>query len=63
MAGYTKEFLVEAFVSRYYLLGVEEENKARKMANEFYDKVDKDTFRAYCSLDAEALRKYKLEHC
>lgn len=62
-AGYSKEFLVEAFVSRFYILGKADEEAARKMATEFYDKVGKDKFRVYCSLDAEALQKYRLEHC
>lgn len=59
MAGYTKEFLVNAFVSRYEPLGLDAVESTAEMANDFYDKVGKDKFRVYCSLDAEAIRKYK----
>jgi hypothetical protein len=59
MAGYTKEFLVEAFVSRYVLLGVKTENAMRNMANDFYDKVGRDRFRVYATIDAEAIKEYK----
>ena len=59
MAGYTKEFLVAAYVHRFRILSVEQMLAQEQMANEFYDKVGKDKFRAYCSLDAEALREYK----
>ena len=59
MAGYTKEFLVECFVSRYYCLGTERETMLRNMANKFYDEVGRDKFRTYASLDAEAIREAK----
>lgn len=57
MAGYTKEFLVSAFLSRYK--SVPASYDLAKMANDFYDKVGKDKFRVYASLDAEAIRIYK----
>jgi len=57
--AYTKEFLVDAFVSRYKSLGTSATDKLRNMANEFYDTVGKDKFRSYCSLDADAIRIYK----
>lgn len=57
--AYTKEFLVSAFLSRYESLGEETLTKLSDMANKFYDKVGKDKFRVYASLDAEALREYK----
>ena len=60
-AGYSKEFLVEAFVSRYKSLGVDTCLNMYEMAWNYYDTVSKETFRAYCSLDAEAIRKFKLE--
>jgi hypothetical protein len=59
--GYTKDFLVEAFVSRYAGLGTDIEQRQRKMAERYYDQVGKDQFRTAASLDAEAIKKYKLE--
>jgi hypothetical protein len=32
-----------------------------QMADKFYDEAGRDKFRVYCSLDAEALQKYRLE--
>ena len=29
------------------------------MANELYDAVGRDKFRAYCALDADAIKQYK----
>ncbi len=57
MAGYSKDMLVDAFVSRYKSVPCSYD--LLKMANEFYDKVGKDEFRKYCSLDAEAIKAYK----
>ena len=59
MAGYSKEFLVNAFVSRFEILGLEAVEKQYKLASDFYDTVSKETFRKYCSLDAEAIAAYK----
>jgi len=59
MAGYTRDFLLECFVSRYESLGLEATEKQYKLAADFYDKVGKDKFRIYASLDAEAIRNYK----
>lgn len=61
--GYAKDFLLDAFLSRYYSLSEEKFAELEIMANRFYNEVGKDKFRVYCSLDAEALRKYKLEYC
>lgn len=58
--GYTKDFLVEAFVSRYAGLGADIEQRQRKMADRYYDQVGKDKFRVAASLDAEAIKIYKL---
>jgi hypothetical protein len=58
-AGYTKDFLLDAFLSRYYSLSEEKFAELEIMANRFYNEVGKDKFRVYCSLDAEALRKYR----
>lgn len=57
--GYTKEFLVSAFLSRYYSLPGHKFDALEKMANSFYDEVGRDKFRVYCSLDAEAIRTAK----
>jgi hypothetical protein len=59
MAGYTKEFLVDAFLSRYIDIDPKSLEALATMANDFYDAEGRDRFRAYCSLDAEALRVYK----
>lgn len=58
--AYTKEFLVDAYMSRYVeILSGDKEAKFRKMAEDCYDKYGKDKFREYASLDAEAIRIYK----
>lgn len=62
MAAYTKEFLVDAFMSRYMqcsLITIEKLVELEEMANNFYDEVGRDKFRVYCSLDAEAIKTYK----
>lgn len=59
MAGYTKEFLVAAFLDRYVSLDTQKFGDLEKMANTFYDDVGRDKFRVYCSLDADAIKKYK----
>jgi hypothetical protein len=58
-AGYSKEFLIDAFVSRYTSLGAEKCSGLRLMAEKFYDEVGKDKFRVYASLDAAAIKEYK----
>lgn len=60
MAGYTKEFLVNAFVSRYAEYQTDFDTYYA-WVSDFYNEVGRDKFRVYCSLDAEALRKYRLE--
>ncbi len=59
MAGYTREFLIDCFVSRYEPLGPEACDSQYRLACELYDRVGKDKFRVYASLDAEAIRNYK----
>lgn len=62
MAGYTKEFLVDAYLSRFMtcsLITPDQIESLEKMANSFYDEVGRDKFRTYASLDAEAIRTYK----
>ncbi len=58
--AYTKEFLVDAYMSRYFeILSPEKEVLLRTNAETLYDKVGKDKFREYASLDAEAIRTYR----
>jgi hypothetical protein len=62
MAGYNKEFLIDAFMSRYIkctLISIEALENMEKMAVDLYDKVGRDKFRVYASLDAEAIKLYK----
>ena len=62
MAGYTKEFLIDAFMSRYINcdhLPIEKLKRLEKMTNNLYDRVGRDQFRVYACLDADAIREYK----
>ena len=62
MAGYSRDFLIDAFMSRYIkctLISIEELVRLEQMANDLYDRVGRDSFRSYASLDANALRVYK----
>lgn len=62
MAGYTKEFLVAAFMSRYVkcsLITIEQLENLERLANDTYDKYGRDKFREYASLTAERIREYK----
>lgn len=59
MACYTKEFLVSAFLSRYYSLPEDKFDALEKMANSFYDEVGRDKFRVSCCLDADAIKTAK----
>jgi hypothetical protein len=61
MAGYTKEFLIDAYISRYVPMGVDVCLRLVELADTLYDKVGKDKFREYASLDAAAIKKFKLE--
>lgn len=59
MAGYTKEFLLDAYLSRYIDLEPFRVDLLYRLAETLYDRVGRDKFRVYASLDAEALRVYK----
>lgn len=59
MAGYTRDFLLAAYTSRYESLGLEAVESLYKIAVKCYDEHGKDKFRIYASLDAEAIRQYK----
>ena len=59
---YTKEFLIDAFISRYLhcsLITIEQLCAMEEMASKFYDEVGRDKFRVYASLDADAIKLYK----
>lgn len=57
--AYTKDFLIQAFASRYMDLGVEVYERQVQLATSLYDNVGKDKFREYASLDAEAIKTFK----
>ena len=62
MAAYSKQFLIDAFMSRYIecsLISIEQLESLETLATKFYDEVGRDKFRTYASLDAEAIRVYK----
>jgi len=62
MAAYTREFLIAAFMSRYVactLISIESLEHLEKLAIELYDRVGRDKFRTYASLDADAIKTYK----
>ena len=59
MAGYTREFLISAFLSRYVSLSTDKFEELEKMAENFFDEVGRDKFRVYCSLDADAIKVAK----
>lgn len=62
MAGYSKEFLIDAYMSRFIacsLIAIEDLEKLEIQADKFYDEVGRDKFRVYASLDADAIKKYK----
>lgn len=61
--AYNREFLMSAFLDRYAEVlakdTVEQVAKYTKMCSDFYDKVGKDKFRVWASLDADAIKKFK----
>ena len=59
MAGYTRKFLLQAFASRYEILGPEAVKSQYEIAAKTYDLYGKDKYRQYASLDADAIREYK----
>jgi hypothetical protein len=56
--SYTKEDLIGAFLMRFIKAGLDITN-LEIMANEFFDKVGRDKFRSYASVDAEVMREYR----
>lgn len=61
--AYTKEFLVEAYASRFLPLGQQVYEDMWALGNRHYDKVGKDKFRVAASLTPEALKLYKSKNC
>ena len=43
------------------LLSIEKLVELETMADRFYDEVGRDKFRTYCSLDADAIKRFKSE--
>lgn len=56
--AYTKEDLIGAFLMRFIKAGLDITN-LEVMANEFFDKVGRDKFRIYATVDAEVMREYR----
>ena len=56
--AYTKEDLIGAFLMRFIRAGIDITN-LEVMANEFFDKVGRDKFRIYATVDAEVMREYR----
>jgi hypothetical protein len=56
--AYTKEDLVGAFLMRFIKAGIDI-TKLEIMANEFFDKVGKDKFRIYATVDAQVMKEYR----
>ena len=61
MAGYTKEFLVDAYLSRYDKIVGVTLPALKQMAEQHYERVGRDQFRVSASLDADAVKKFKLD--
>ena len=62
MAAYTKEFLVSAYLHRFMqACTIEQLCELERNAEQLFDKVGRDSFRQYASLDADALKQYKNE--
>lgn len=62
MAGYTKEFLLAVYVSRFEFLGLEVVESMHALGSKCYDEHGKDAFRKYASVDADAIKLYKENH-
>ena len=59
---YNHDFLIDAFMSRYLacdLITIEQLVPLEQMAHDLYNRVGREQFRKYASLDAEAIRVYK----
>lgn len=59
--AYTKEFLIDAYLSRYIKVVGVRLPALRHLAETHYDAVGKDKFRVSASLDADAIKKFRLD--
>lgn len=61
MAGYSKQLIVDVFLHRFKVgkLPVSQLIDLENMANAYYDKVGKDTFRKYASVTPDAIKEYQ----
>jgi hypothetical protein len=60
MAGYSREFLVDAYLWRFLdIVSIEDLLELEQIGYSTYDKYGKDKFREYSSLDADYLKRYK----
>jgi hypothetical protein len=62
MAGYSKQFLVDAYLSRFILskqFSPEQIESLEVLASKCYDTYGKEKFRTYASLDADAIKEFK----
>lgn len=60
--GYDKDFLIDAYMSRFIKMAnitIEVLCELEANAHKLYDRVGKDEFRVYASLDAAAIKEYK----
>jgi flagellum-specific peptidoglycan hydrolase FlgJ len=55
--AYTKEDIIGAFLMRFIKANLDI-TSLEIMANNFYDKVGKEKFRTYGSVDAQAMKDY-----
>lgn len=62
MIGYSKELIINAFLHRFREAGCfsdDQINSLKKLGEDFYDKVGKETFRKYASVTPQAVSEYK----
>jgi hypothetical protein len=61
MAGYSKELIVNAYLHRFVVGGMDINvvEKLEALANTHYDKVGRDKFREHASVTPEAIKIYK----
>lgn len=59
MAGYAKDFLISAYLSRFIQQSPDLFATLEANATRFYDQAGRDAFRTAASLDAEAIKVAK----
>ena len=60
--AYTKEFLIDVYMSRFEGIELDLRLELEYNAERYYDLVGKDEFRTASSVDAEAIKRYKVTH-